>query len=123
MFDKVYKVEFIPLPGAAEKLKQALESRELQAAHLESIPISCIQDFIDGNRSNIWVVKMGDEPVIEVKAERETAEEMLEMCRAVEKKEFAVADLLLDNVSAFLDGTRSNLIELSIRRVDRKLDG
>lgn len=93
----------------AQFVKDIIASRGAEALNLPAIPVSAIQDFIDGKRPNLWEITINGNVCVTVDSNKDAAEALVTLITAAGQTEFGLEPLPLINLSDYLLDKRDNV--------------
>lgn len=111
-----FKVELTADLKKADELFSICSNEEMEFVPLPPLPISAVKDFLDGKRSNLYEVTLNGETYLTIQADKESALALLKMVKDADEEEFPLAMLPVQNLRAFVQGQRTNVANLRIRR-------
>jgi hypothetical protein len=111
-----FKIEIIADKRKADELFSMLTNAKSESLGIPPIPIEAIREFVTGDRSSIWEVTVNDEVFLTITADKSSAIAFLAMLEEVKENEFPIVPLPTKNLRAFIQGQRSNVATLHIRK-------
>lgn len=114
-----FKIEILAEKRKADELYSMLVNANATSLGIPAIPVSAVKDFLEGNREDIWEVVVNDKAYLTVTADRPSAAAFLEMLEDTGDEEFEVHPLPAENLRAYVQGQRSTVATLQIRKETR----
>jgi hypothetical protein len=111
-----FKVQVIADRRKADELYSMMVNAEVEYMDLPALPITAIKDFIDDKRENLWEITIDGQVYLTVVSDREAALTLLKMVKGAGQEEFVMAPLPAKNLRSFVQGQRSDVATLTIRR-------
>lgn len=111
-----FKVEIVTDKKKADKLYSLLTNSNMSHLIMPSIPLSAMKDYFDEKRPEMWTITMNDEAYLSVVADKDATMALIKMIKDAGEEEFPLAPLPADNLRDFVNGQRSNVAQMTMRK-------
>jgi hypothetical protein len=101
----------------ARKLCATMKEQEAVSLPLSPVPLSAVEDFLEGKRKDLWRITVNGDEAFKVVADKRSAEALVRMLKESKLDALEMAPILLVNLEAYLKGTRNDVIMLELALV------
>ena len=110
-----YKLKVLISRDRAFELLDIMKECKTEALDVPPIPLSAVEDFLAKKRDNLFTFAINGKDFMEVKANRESAEQFRALMITSNVEEFELAPILATNIDAFLSEERDDILTLTFR--------
>jgi hypothetical protein len=109
-----FKADIRTTKEGADYILEVMDEVGLEEIVPDCIPISAIQDFIDGKRKNIWEITINGVSVMEVVAPKRVAVSMIQAIKEHGGDSFPMVPIPMNNVLGVAQGKKKNVMSIEL---------